>query len=355
MQIVAAADHTHVLLNDGAVFATGGNDFGALGLPKSTKSVARLTAVPGLASVEQIAVGTWHGCALIEGAKAKCWGRNFGGALGNGSVKGEYFVEPRDVSTLEGVAEVAAAGNHSCARVAGGTIQCWGCVISGTVARPEPLSQPAKVTALALGPKSSCALLEDQSVSCWDVAIGREFDYGDAVNDGDGNVKRPGRVSGLKAVRSLSVSSTHACAVTDAGALYCWGHGSTGQLGTGGSGDNYRLLRPTAVSGIEDAVSVSAGAGHTCVVHREGKLSCFGQNGHGQLGLGDRRLRTKPEEVTALHDVAIVSTGAEHTCALTGTGGIWCWGRNQRGQLGQEPSGPADARPQPQAVLLEGT
>jgi alpha-tubulin suppressor-like RCC1 family protein len=355
IQVAVAADHTHIVMNDGTVLALGGNDFGALGLPKETKAVAVPTPIAGLAGVKQISTGTWHGCAAIEGGKAQCWGRNFGGALGRGLMKSDTFAEPANVVGLETVAEVGAAGNHSCARLLDGTAKCWGCVISGTVARPELLPKMTKLKSLALGPESSCALHDDQSVSCWDVVIGKEFDYGDAVTNGDGNVKKPAPVPGLAKLRSLSVSSTHACAVADDGTLYCWGHGSEGQLGTGSSGGIYRLLRPTAVPGITDAIQVSTGASYTCVVRREGKLSCFGQNGHGQLGLGDKRLRAKPEEVTSVHDVALVSAGEQHTCAMTTTGDIWCWGRNHRGQLGQASTGLTDARPSPMAVVLKGS
>jgi alpha-tubulin suppressor-like RCC1 family protein len=40
------------------------------------------------------------------------------------------------------------------------------------------------------------------------------------------------------------------------------------------------------VPGIDDAIRVACGSDHTCVLHEDGEMSCWGNNEYGQLGDG---------------------------------------------------------------------
>ncbi len=349
-QVAVAAEHTYILTAGETILAIGRNDYGALGLAKDVKQTSVPTSIPGIAGARQVAAGTRHACALIAGGKVVCWGRDFGGALGIGPSKKDDFIPPTMVVSLSEVEEIGAAGTHSCARLADGTVQCWGCVIDGTHDRPEVLPKLSHATSLAIAEESSCARREDKGVVCWDLQLGMRFAYGEAINGGDGNIKPVTPVPGLRDVRQVSVSMTHACAVTEAGSVYCWGFGVEGELGNGVSGGDYHLLRPAQVPGLTEIEAVATGNGYSCAVHRQGELYCWGQNGHGQLGVGDKRLRTRPEKLQGLTNVATVALGTQHSCATTRNGEVYCWGRNHYGQVGQAPTGPADARSTPTRV-----
>ncbi len=92
----------------------------------------------------------------------------------------------------------------------------------------------------------------------------------------------------------VSAGLQHTCGVTTAGAAYCWGGDSTGQLG-----DGTRLSRfsPVLVLGGLSFAVVSAGSAHTCGVTTAGAAYCWGYNPSGELGDGTTTQRTSPVAV----------------------------------------------------------
>ena len=106
-----------------------------------------------------------------------------------------------------------------------------------------------------------------------------------------------------------------------------------GQLGNG-----TMVTSPTAVdvSGLaSNVVAVAAGEYHACAVTLAGGVKCWGANDSGQLGDGTTVPRLTPTDVPNLaHAVSAVSAGMSHTCALATDGGVQCWGSDTDGMLG---------------------
>lgn len=155
--------------------------------------------------------------------------------------------------------------------------------------------------------------------------------------------------------RAFSTGGSHACAVSTAGKVYCWGANSYGQLGDGTT-DASAL--PGEVPGITDAIAVDAGDNHTCVIRSGGKVSCWGSNSGGQLGNGitlpvveypgyppftgiSEEFSSAPLEVPGLSNVVQISAGFDKTCAVVADGTARCWGYNNYGDLGNGSLTPA--------------
>jgi hypothetical protein len=140
---------------------------------------------PPLTGVQALALGYNHGCARQSDGKVRCWGDNASGQLGDGSI--EFSSTPVTVrqspggSPLTNVVDLSLGGEHSCARLSNGEVQCWGDNAYGqlgdgtTQDRSTPvavLQSPNEspltgVVDLTLGVYHSCAQRSDGEVRCW--------------------------------------------------------------------------------------------------------------------------------------------------------------------------------------------
>src|SRR5207247_9922866 len=128
------------------------------------------------------------------------------------------------------------------------------------------------------------------------------------------------------------VVHAHACALTRVGGGRCGGRNDVGDLGDGTATDRYT---PVAVAGLDaDVVAIAVGYAHACALTRAGRVLCWGGNRFGELGDGTTVDRHTPVAVAGLGtDVIAIAAGAYDTCAVTGPGGAFCWGGNDWGQI----------------------
>jgi alpha-tubulin suppressor-like RCC1 family protein len=145
---------------------------------------------------------------------------------------------------------------------------------------------------------------------------------------------------GLTGVIEISAGTTHTCARTANGSLWCWGNNADGELG-----DGTDTNRPTPVeASLANVTSVASGNGFTCATTADA-THCFGRNDHGQLpGIA----AAKGTVMVAPEAYASLSAGDAHACGIANTGAARCWGSNTRGQIGNGgvapsslPDGPA--------------
>src|SRR5690606_870933 len=123
----------------------------------------------------------------------------------------------------------------------------------------------------------------------------------------------PVQVVGVPASKQVVSGDRFTCALTTAGAAWCWGRNSVGQLGDGTQTD--RAL-PAAVVGGHTFTELAGGFAHVCGVRTDGVVMCWGLNGNGQLGDQTNTDRLVPTAAGGPAMTAVRAT-AGTTCGRT--------------------------------------
>jgi len=194
---------------------------------------------------------------------------------------------------------------------------------------PVVVSGVSGATQIATGSSHSCAVVAGGTVECW----GNNFN-GELGNNTTTNSSVPVAVSGVSGATRIAAGGLHTCAIVVGGAVECWGSNSNGQLGDNGFTFTDSLV-PVAVSGVSGATQIATGSSHSCAVVAGGAVECWGDNGSGQLGdNGGSAESGIPVVVSGMSGATQIAAGLRHTCALVAGGGVECWGLNVNGQLG---------------------
>jgi alpha-tubulin suppressor-like RCC1 family protein len=146
-----------------------------------------------------LSVGGFDACVLLPGGSVECWGDNVDGELGTGQTSGPEFCDgfscattPVAVSGLSGVAPVIGA-DHTCAVLSDQTVTCWGQNLPGA---PQVLG-------------GVCGLPNPGTIFCSPTPV---------------------PVSGLSGVTTMAAGDRYNCALSS-GILQCWGKNDSYQLG----------------------------------------------------------------------------------------------------------------------------
>ncbi len=265
---------------------------------------------------------------------------------------------------------IAAASDHTCALLDGGTVRCWGygspgqlgydnttSVGDGVGSDPSigaagdvPLGGSA--VAITAGTSHTCALLLTGAVRCWGFNGAGQLGYGNTTTVGNGygpSIEVAGDVPLGGTAVAISAGAYHTCALLSAGAVRCWGQNNAAQLGYGntqtvgdGAPGDKSIVDAGDVPLGGTAVAIAAGYHHTCALLATGAVRCWGDNTYGQLGyntttsVGDG----SGPSIQSAGDVPLggtavaITAGGQHTCALLSNGAVRCWGLNDAGQLG---------------------
>jgi alpha-tubulin suppressor-like RCC1 family protein len=334
--ITAGGGHTCALLSEGVMYCWGENSAGEIGDGTMLYRAIPVDVISLAGGLIEIKAGWVYTCALLSGGGVKCWGENESGQLGDGTTTGRS--KPVDVFGLDSdVIEITAGWAHTCARLSGGGVKCWGGNMFGqlgdgtTEDRPAPvdvIGLESDVSAISAGIYHTCALLTSGGVQCWGSNSGGAL--GDGTYD---NHLTPVDVSGLASgVTAITTGGGHACALLSSGGVKCWGANESGQLGDGSLSNRNT---PVDVIGLASGVSaIAGGQSHTCALLSGGAVKCWGGNQEGQLGDGTTTDSSIPVGVNGLTSGVMTITTGLDTCAILTGGGMKCWGGNWSGELG---------------------
>ena len=283
-------------------------------------------------SVQTIATGSAHACAVDSTGRLWCWGDNASAQLGVGpGVMGADA--PRIVDGATDWQQVDAGGTHTCARKTDGTLFCWGANATGQlgigdrVIRNVPTSVAGTWNQVVAGVGHTCGRRSDGTVACWG---GNAF--GEAGSPAATDQLSPNAIDGSSTGwTSVAAGSSFSCGVRS-GTVLCWGHDANGELGNGVM-DGAPHATPTAIMSMNLFMDVAASFEHACALTTSGGISCWGAGADGRLGGGSTAGTATPLVAAVPTGFERVAAGYQHTLAVL-AGDLYSWGDNSAGALG---------------------
>lgn len=190
-------------------------------------------STPPLGTYERVSTYGQHACAIAVGGQLVCWGAN---PYGQSEPPSGIFVE------------VVVSNNYGCAVSAAGEAGCWGG--SRWERNRQRIQPPPEMfTRIEVMEDGGCGVTHGGDLRCWGFA-------GNLLGD---------PVNGTGPFRDFSVGNGGTCAIVDHdGSIVCeeW-H----QFGTPPEGD---------------FVEIAASTAHACALTAAGEVVCWGADEHGQ-------------------------------------------------------------------------
>ncbi|KAL4272222.1 hypothetical protein GQ457_13G022360 [Hibiscus cannabinus] len=321
--------------------------------------------------VHHVACGVKHAALVTRQGEVFTWGEESGGRLGHGV--GKDVIQPRLVESLAvtSVDFVACGEFHTCAVTMAGELYTWGDGThnAGLLGHGTDVSHwiPKRIS----GPLEG---LQVASVTCgpWHTALitstGQLFTFGDGtfgvLGHGDReSVSYPREVESLSGLRTIAVACGvwHTAAIVDVIVSQSSASGSSGKLFTWGDGDKNRLghgdkeprLKPTCVPALIDYNFHKVACGHSLTVGltTSGHVFTMGSTVYGQLGnpYADGKIPSLVEDKLSGECAEEIACGAYHVAVLTSRNEVYTWGKGANGRLGH---GDVEDRKTP--TLVEG-
>ncbi|CAI5517812.1 unnamed protein product [Closterium sp. Naga37s-1] len=275
-------------------------------------------AFPPKTVVVQVSCGDSHAAAVSNSGLLQTWGYNEHGQLGIGRAcdglqkphlvtSFQRFLDDPPLTCPHGVRIVAVAcgGFHTAAVDARGEMYTWG---GGLMGQLGHRTLQARGGTCEVVPRRVVAL---EGVSVTQVACGR----------------------------------THTCALTHRGALYIWGAGRDGQLGTGPT-SGYMIRNAFGFHRVSLLPSFFPICNPTLIRPPRGALYIWGAGRDGQLGTGPTSASScsslEPIPTAPLPSSLRLPTPAPNPLPHY-RGALYIWGAGRDGQLGTGPTSASSA------------
>lgn len=185
-------EHTCVVLSDGTIRCWGENNRAQAGAPVfgdvgDNELPSAFPPIDFGTPATKVVLGRVHTCALLSDGSVQCWGDANLGRLGDGNNSTGTIGRDQPVTSVPPVPlgspaiDIAAGSSHTCALLEGGNMVCWGANNDGqlgtgdtenvgddeTPASVGPIDLPSAVVQMAVGGEHTCAVLDDFRVFCW--------------------------------------------------------------------------------------------------------------------------------------------------------------------------------------------
>lgn len=354
VDFIAERNNSCVVLDTGLLSCVGLNDNGQLGNGTTTNSITFQEVAGGFKDWTAITIDAENACGIRgDSGSVYCWGDNSFGELGDGTTGTDRLtpvaVRPETGSNT-GWTVIDMDGRHACG-IREGHLLCWGDDTDGQLGdnttAGSSTNRPREVQgnysdwiAVGLGVSHTCGIRDIGGVK-------RAYCWGDNTNGklGDGTATPRYALTEIGGGaytdwKKIDSNQNFTCGLRDNGELWCWGLGTSGQLGRGSSADSsspVRVQDSTGPTYWSDWVSFSVSSTTACGVRSNGELYCWGSESSNELLGNGSATGSKQRPFLAAGNITDwfkVVMGGNTACAMRESGNLYCWGQNTYAQVG---------------------
>ena len=330
--LAVGGQHSCAVTKDNKVLCWGYNADGQLGDDSNSDRDHPVYVIDGdgssthLTDIIEVAAGENGTCALKSSGEVLCWGVQAMEQLGNGETTNKNHPvsvkesEANSASNLSGIIQINGGGYHTCALNEGGKVLCWGKNRSGQLGNGATVeaneSYPVfvhesesssnhltNIVQIKGGLYHTCALSSVGGAYCWGAGNYGQLGSSDETyfHEGDGEyygVNRHAPLAVLVEDQGIPLNniaeigpggSVHSCALLKEGGVKCWGLSSSGRLGNGSTAfaSHYFPLDVLAESGsgnLAGMVKLSSANQNNCGLSSNGEVKCWGYGAWGKDG-----------------------------------------------------------------------
>jgi len=290
--IAAGEYHSCAVLETGGVKCWGEGQNGQLGIGYFSSDQTTPVDVVNIDNAVAIAAGFRHTCIIDSEKDVWCWGYNGYGQLGDGSTTSERDSPVKVTGLTSRATVITAGGDHTCV-IDNWRAKCWGNNSQGQLGDNSTTNRHTPVDVvngysmddISAGRIHTCAVKNEQA-QCW--GSGSDGRLG---NGSTSQSLTPVDVTDGSNVEKIVAGDNHTCAEYSINGWFrCWGDNWLGQLGDGTRTDRNTPVDVVGArwSGIWniDIIDFGGGERHSCAATSTG-VKCWGYRGHGALGDGN--------------------------------------------------------------------
>jgi alpha-tubulin suppressor-like RCC1 family protein len=294
-------------------------------------------SVTGITDSFQIETGRYHSCSLLNSCGIRCWGLNSSdttGALGNGTSTSSATpvtvtgidVCPSPSPAATNKPSIFASEQTTCIINKSKQVKCWGYAqytgALGTGAWEDRTTPSSVIVSDAVqgdgGYLGNCVVLSNGYLSCWGTVSNIL------------HTTTPTLQFGVIDAKQVSVSRETICYLTVSGTVKCKGTNNHGQLGNGTWSDSSSFVDVLGLSNITKITSSTAIDDNTagsCALRNDGKVFCWGYGGNGAIGDGTYDSKNNAyTEVSGISNAIDISAHGDMRCAVLSDNTVTCWG-----------------------------
>lgn len=294
-----------------------------------------------------LATGSDHACDIASGGIVWCWGRNGAeGRLGSAQTGSDAFsAVPVRLSETLRFQQLSAYGSSTCGVTTAGEGYCWGTNVYGklgngssTSSSPTPVrvATTAPLAQVSVGAYHACGVTTAGALLCWGNNGDGEFGTGTRTSSTTPVAAGVG-AGGPPQYASVAAGTYYTCGIGGSGAGFCWGVSGLGELGDGtppSLGNTHRTT-PGPIAGGHAWSMLAASGQVTCGVTTAGAGYCWGRGNGNRLGNGSTSVTSTPSAIAGGLAWRGIDVGSTAACGVASDAGVWCWGLGGNGQLGQ--------------------